>query len=260
VIFPPKTTVLAANVENTLVWSGADFQQSLGYAQPEKPISMAFSVQNLTSQVCYVAISYQTRDVTYQINNRRSIAGIRANTTIRLASNLAPELASLGPNLVSVTLYLISAAAGNVIVSAEGFEGVDRFGVASGGGENVGLDQRAVLDYILIFLADGQNVPPITAITSTYIVPVGKRSDVVSINADIDPTPAGYKDAHIAVSNSPNTFKWVLWSQQFVAVNAFQSNLGSLQAGDVLSLSLINSNASVARQMNASIMIKEYFS
>ncbi len=258
-IFPVKNVVLVANVQNTLVWGGTDFQKSLGYAQPEKPISMTFSVQNGTVQVCYIAISYQTRNVTYNINDRRSIVGIPANTTMRISSNLAPELASLGPDLVSVTLYLISAGAGSVLVTAEGFEGQERFGVG-GGSQNIGLDQRSVLDYVLIYLADSQTVPAVTAISSNYTVPVGKRADIITFNAEIDPTPFGYKDAHIGLGNIPNTFKIALWSQQFVAASVFITNLGSLQSGDVLTLQLINSNPAVSRQMSADVMIKEYFS
>lgn len=260
-IFPVKTVALTANVQNTLVWNGVDFQKSLGYAQPEQPISMTFSVQNNTVQVCYVAISYQTRDVTYNINDRRSIAGIPANTTMRISSNSAAELAALGPNLVSVTFYLISAASGNVLVTAEGFDKVVSPG-SVGSGQNIGLDQRSILDYIQLRLYADAVVPGAgTNFGGTYTVPEGKRVEIVSFTAQIDPTPFGSGDCVVLVI-SP-IFRLALRSEMFdSAILSIAGGLGNLEAGELISLNLINDNPVLAngRQMVGIVIMREYFS
>lgn len=259
-IFPVRTTVLVANVQNTVVWTGSDFQSALGYAQPEKPISMAFSVQNNTTQVCYVAISYQTRNLTYVINNRRSIVGIPANSALRIASNLAPELASLGPDLVSVTLYLISAAAGNVLTSAEAFEGVNTFGVG-GGGQNIGLDQRSVLDYVPKYLQLFANLTGGQQNIQSYLVPAGKRADVISIFGLLPPTPFGYADCTIKFTAIG--FSYTLSSVSFESSRVDMAGiLASINAGDNVQLIAdnLNPSAAVSRLFSAQINIKEYFS
>lgn len=260
-IFPVKSIPMVANAQNTRTWSGVDFQKSLGYAQPEKPISMAFSVNNKTAQVCYVAISYQTRDITYAINNRRSIAGVPANTTLKLDSRLAPELASLGPNLVSVTLYVISAAGGDVDVVAEAFEATNTFGVA-GGGQNIGLDQRAALDYVQVRLYADAVVPGANTIFGVnYTVPLGKRAEIISFTAQIDPTPFGSGDCVVLVI-SP-VFRLALRSEENdSAILYMGGGIGTLEAGENILLDLINDNPNIVneRQMVGIVILREYFS
>jgi hypothetical protein len=262
-IFAPKTATLVANVQNTLVWSGTDFQKSVGYAQPEKPISMTFSVQNNTAQVCYIAISYQTRDVTYNINDRRSIAGIPANTTMRISSNSAAELASLGPNLVSVTIYFISAGAGTVVVSAEAFDAGTSPG-SVGSGQNIGLDQRSVQDYVIIRVLNAAALAGGASQFRSYTVPAGKRADIELFSARIDPTPFGDDDSEVQIANSNAAgFQYILRSKQFEQATAdFSGGLGSMQEGDVLSSNIINNNpnAAVVKILYSIITLKEYFS
>ncbi len=261
-IFPVKTVALAANAQNTLVWSGTDFQKTLGYAQPEKPISMAFSVQNGTGQVCYVAISFQTRTVAYSINNRKSIVGIPANSTLRIASNLAPELASLGPDLVSVTLYLISAAAGNVVVSAEGFEGVNTFGVGSGG-ENIGQDQRSVLDYVIHVIGEANDIAGGSNLIDSYTIPFGKRAEIVSFNASIDATPFGAGDCVVILTVGGLGWSYTLRSRQFERAEIAMSGvLANAEAGNIIGVSLINTNPSAltSKYLEGTAIIREYFS
>lgn len=259
-IFAQKTVALTANVQSTLIWSGTDFQKTLGDAQPEKPISMTFSVQNGTGQVCYIAISFQTRNVTYNINDRRSIAGIPANTTMRISSNSAAELASLGPDLVSVTLYLISAGAGNVTVVAEGFDQTTSPGSA-GGSQNIGLDQRAVLDYVQVRLyIDGLINGAGTVVGVSYTVPAGKRAEIISFTAQIDPTPFGTADCTVLVI-SP-VFRLGLRSEMFDAAIIYMGGgLGTLEANDIITLDAINDNPQlgIQRHMVGIVIIKEYF-
>ncbi len=245
-IFPVKTVALAANAQNTLVWSGTDFQKTLGYAQPEKPISMAFSVQNGTGQVCYVAISFQTRTVAYSINNRKSIVGIPANSTLRIASNLAPELASLGPDLVSVTLYLISAAAGNVVVSAEGFEGVNTFGVG-----------------IIHVIGEANDIAGGSNLIDSYTIPFGKRAEIVSFNASIDATPFGAGDCVVILTVGGLGWSYTLRSRQFERAEIAMSGvLANAEAGNIIGVSLINTNPSAltSKYLEGTAIIREYFS
>lgn len=260
-IFPAKIVTLVANVENTLVWSGADFQKSLGYAQPEQPISMVFTVQNGTAQVCYIAISFRTRNVTYAIKDRRSIAGIPAGGSLRISSDVAAELASLGPDLVSVTLYLISAAAGTITVIAEGSDTRLSPGSVGSGGQNIGLDERVVLDYIKINLSASAVVPGGSASTVTYSVPSGKRAKLVSIWGQIEATPLGYGDAFIMFSATG--FAYAIRSEPFNPVTKeIGGDIVFLEAGTSIDLTIENDNpnAAVTRLIEAQAILQEYFS
>lgn len=260
-IFPPKSIVLVANVESTLVWSGADFQQSLGYAQPEQPISMTFAVRNGTTQVCYIAISYEVRNTVYSINDRRSIAGIPAGGTLRISSNVAAELASLGPDLKNVTLYLISAGAGLITVTAEGFDKTTSPGSVGGNGQSIGLDQRSVLDYTVIVIAISQLIPPLGNLTVSYTVPALKRAAVMSYYGSCQPTPAGYGDSTVSLFNG--LFEVQLHSEQFSSSQIFMSgDLGNADAGAIIKVNAHNFNIGAGndRFLQATAIIHEFFS
>lgn len=257
-LFPPKSAVLVANIQGTLTWSGSDFQQTLGDAQPELPMSVAFTVQNQTAQVVYIGVQYTTRSLNYALNDGRNIAGIPAGQTVRVSAATAPALASFPGDLVSISLSLTSAAAGTVTVSLEA--GEPQGGAGGAGSALIGLDDRTTSDYIQVRLALSQLVAGGNTVNQLYTVPVGKRAEIVSFSADCSATPFGDGDCTVTLTSS--AYLKTLRSQQFVGTQIFLSGglcyLESAQSAQLI-LTNFNPNPAVEKVLSGIVILKEFF-
>lgn len=240
-LFPPKTATLVANVQSILIWSGFDFQQTLGYAEPETPLNVAFTVQNLTAQVCYIGIQYQTVNTSVGLNGGKTVASIPANSSIRIDNNQAPALSSIGPDVQNITLTLISAGAGNVIVAFEASDGAQANGIASAG---QGLDARTPYDYIARSLIIANQV------TSgfgqiTFVVPAGKRCLIESILAEVPPTPYPAMSYAIFSCSNPSYTLSIYSLQQRHAIISMGGGLLIAESGATLAVGFQNGSVGI---------------
>lgn len=184
-----KAVTLVNDVQSTLVWSGAEFGITLGQDNTviKRNVSIAFQVQNNTSQVVYIGLRYETRQMSYNLSQSTAIAAVKANQSVFIDYKSVPALSNIGPDLVSITMTLLSAASGSVLVSL----GFDAPIMGIGGGDNalIGPSNRLIADYIPYNSFQGFTIAAGAIIigTALYTTPAGKRGHVRQINMYIDP-------------------------------------------------------------------------
>lgn len=184
-----KAITLVNDVQSTLLWSGSEFGITLGQDNTiiKKNVSVAFQVQNGTSQVLYIGLRYETRQMSYNLSQSTAIAAVKANQSVFIDYKSVPALANLGPDLVSITMTLLSAASGQVLVSL-GFD-APITGIGGGDSTLIGPSNRLIADYIPYMISTGFTVNPgiINNGNVLYTPPTGKRGHLRSLSIYIDP-------------------------------------------------------------------------
>jgi hypothetical protein len=199
-VFQPKTITLVANVAQSIVWGIPEFYQHYGKGIIDTEVSVRFKVQNNTSNVIYLSLSYQTLEYSVPLQERQALAGVQAGQFVELSKATVPAIGKLQHQIQSITLTVIGAAAGSVQVSLV-IDRLDELAASGGTGDLIGSSTIITDGYVSIAQFGNQvcNAASNNTIVD-YTVPAGKRFYLDYISGSIPPVGA-----------YPNVVTWTLY-------------------------------------------------
>lgn len=184
--FEPKTVTLVANTAQTITWSTPEFYKHLVEAPIMRPVSVRFKVTNNTTNVVYLSLSYETLDYSVPLQERKSLAGVAASTTLELSKATVPAIGALLSGIQSISISLIGAVAGTVSVVLV----IDRLDelTASGNMSAIGQDSPTTDGYLQVSQFSNQicNASSNNTLVD-YTVPAGKRFYLDYVAGSIPP-------------------------------------------------------------------------
>lgn len=189
-IFPQKSIVLVANTQGTINWTAPDISERFAESIIKRPVAVRFSLSTTCTNSVYCGVRYSTLTKDYQVAERKTLFFIPAGGTTEITPASKPALGLLNAGIVSLSLDLISAAPGSVVVSL--IIDDDPPPLSSDPGELIGLDSRSSSDYLLQNQNTTFNLAAGAVGTSmlSILIAGNKRFLLDMIGATIPPTPS----------------------------------------------------------------------